>query len=250
LSTLPLDVEPPTDVIWYGLFHYYLFLGFAAGTIVICFMIYSVAKNRARKGVVRPAPKFEDREHLWGNWKGTLMILLLTGSVLAFVEYQTFASTGLVVAPDGTDTIHIEVIGQQWDWIFVYPNGVRVIGNLTVPQNAEVVLNVTSDDVAHSFTIPSLSIAKDAVPGHFNALWFNATGLGSYTIRCKELCGIGHALMTGTLTVMSPAAYEQWYSSLQLPTGIGLGGSSGQITNPTTSTNSSVTSTAEGRLPT
>ena len=250
MSPLPLDITPPTDVIWYSLFHYYLFLGFAAGTIVICFMIYSVLVNRRRKGVVRPAPEFEDREHLWGNWRGTLLILLLTGSVLGFVEYQTFASTGLVVTPTGTDPIHIEVIGQQWDWIFVYPNGDRVIGNLTVPQNAEIVLNVTSDDVAHSFTIPSLSIAKDAVPGHFNALWFNATQLGSYAIRCKELCGIGHALMIGTLTVLTPAAYDRWYSSLQVPAGIGPGGSTGQVANVTATTNSTITTTAEGRVPT
>jgi heme/copper-type cytochrome/quinol oxidase subunit 2 len=223
MLTSPLNLQPPTDTIWYGLLHYYLFLGFAAGTIALTFMVYYAIHNRERKGETRPAPKFEKHEGEWGNWKGTMMILLVTGSVLAFVEFQTFASTGLVVPPGRVDPIHIEVIGRQWDWIFVYPNGVQVIGNLTVPEGEDVLLNVTSLDVVHSFDIPALSVAKDAVPGHFNALWFNATQLGSYLIICKEFCGVGHYLMTGTLTVLTPSAYNQWYSSLLAPNNSGAG---------------------------
>ena len=232
----PLAVEPPTDAIWFGLFHYYIFFAIAAGAIVITWMTYNVVHNRERNGKRRETPKFEKHEGEWGHWKGTLMILVLTGSVLAFVEYQTFQSTGLVVPPQNADPIHIEVIGRQWDWIFVYPNGVQVIGNLTVPEGENILLNVTSIDVAHSFTIPSLSIAKDAVPGHFNTLWFNATQLGDYTILCKEFCGIGHALMTGTLTVVTPTAYNAWYSSLQAPsnaTGSSPGVTSSSSATPT-----------------
>jgi heme/copper-type cytochrome/quinol oxidase subunit 2 len=178
-----------------------------------------VVVNRERKGQTREPQKFHPREGEWGNWRGTLMILLVTGSVLGFVEYQTFASTGLYVAPKSADPLHIEVIGRQWEWIFVYPNGVKVVGNLTVPQDVEILLNVTSLDVVHSLSIPALSIAVDAVPDHNNTAWFNATQLGYLTIRCKELCGIGHALMIGTLTVTTQASYDQWYSTLQPTTG-------------------------------
>jgi cytochrome c oxidase subunit II len=210
--------------------HYYLFLGFAAGVVVLTWMAYNVSQNRARKGQTRRDHRYEKHEGEWGNWRGTVMILLLTGSVLAFVEYQTFASTGLYVPPKGADPIQISVIGRQWDWVFVYPDGVQVIGNLTVPQGEEVLLNVTSEDVVHSFAIPSLSVAKDAVPGHYNTIWFNATQVGSYLIMCKEFCGIGHALMLGTLTVVSPSAYAQWYSSLAQTSAGGQGQENGSST--------------------
>lgn len=214
---IPLLVEAssPTNVIWWGLVRYYLFLGSAAAIIVFAWMIHNIVHNRMRGGYVRKEQPYKKHEGEWGNWKGTLMILLMTGSVLAFVEYQTFASTGLYNAPKGSDPISIGVIGRQWDWVFVYPNGFQSVGNLTVPQNAEVLLNITSSDVVHSFTIPSLSVARDAVPDHFNTVWINATQTGSYLILCKEFCGVGHALMWGTLTVLSPTAYNQWYSSLQ-----------------------------------
>jgi cytochrome c oxidase subunit 2 len=217
-----LTAQAPTDGIWYGLLHYYLFFGFAAAAVVLTWMAYNVLHNRTRTGQTRTAPDFKKHEGEWGNLKGTLMILLVTGSVLAFVEYQTFSSTGLVVPPKG-DPINIQVIGRQWDWVFVYPNGFQDVGNLTIPEGDNIILNVTSIDVVHSFAIPALSIAKDAVPGHYNILWFNATQLGESQIICKEFCGIGHALMTGTLTVVSQAAYGQWYSSLQVPNTAGLG---------------------------
>lgn len=208
---------PPTDAIWWGLLRYYLFFGIAAGVIVIGFMVYTTIANRATKEEQRNK-KFKEysyhpREHNWGNWKMILPLVLITVSVQAFVEYQTFASTGLYTPPSG-DPITIGVIGRQWDWVFVYPNGAQVVGNLTVPQNQVIILNITSIDVFHSFTIPSLSVAKDAIPGHYNTLWFNATQTGSYLIQCKELCGIGHAFMLAHLSVISPPTYQTWYSNL------------------------------------
>ena len=204
LPQLALAAQPPTDAIWYRLFYYYEFFGFAAGAIVIGFMVWQVLINgRGGRSDVQEAPKFHPRESGWGDLKTILRLLAITGSVLAFVEYQTFASNSLYVPPQSADPLHIQVIAKQWEWIFVYPNGVRIEGNLTVPQNEEVILNITSIDVAHSFTIPNLSVAKDAIPGRYNTLWFNATSTGTDIIRCKELCGIGHALMLGYLTVVT-----------------------------------------------
>jgi cytochrome c oxidase subunit II len=216
---LPLDVQAPTDVIWWSLFRTYMFLGFAAGTIVTGFMIYWIVKYRHKN--VKEAPKFHD-ESGWGNWKSVVMTLLITGTVLGFVEYQTFASVNLINPPTGADPpLTINVTGQQFVWSFTYPNGHVLFHNLIVPVNQIIILNITSDDVDHSFSIPSLSVAKDAIPGEYNFLWFNATNVGNVVngIRCKELCGVGHALMVGNLTVLSQSAYDQWYSSLGGGTG-------------------------------
>ena len=182
--------------------------------------------SKYRQKNVKEAPNFHE-EGGWGNWKNVLMTLLVTGTVLGFVEYQTFASTNLINPPGNADPpLYINVTGQQFVWIFTYPNGHTTFDNLTVPVDQIIVLNITSVDVDHSFTIPSLSVAKDAIPGQYNFLWFNATTLGTVTagIRCKELCGVGHATMIGNLNVLSQSAYNKWYA-----------GTSGSSSSSTTS---------------
>lgn len=208
-----LEVEAPTNVIWWTLLRYYLFLGFAAGTVVTVWMFYYIVKYRARKNV-KDAPVYHHEEESgWGNWKTVVMTLLVTGTVLGFVEYQTFASTGLIVPPNTNgDPVYINVTGQQFQWSFTYSNHYTQIGNLTVPANQIIILNITSIDVDHAFSIQSLSIAKDALPGEHNFVWFNATQTGFFKddIRCKELCGVGHALMIADLNVTSAATFNKF----------------------------------------
>ena len=95
MLTVGIDVEAPTAALFNNLYNWYLFLGFAAGTVVTVWMMYNIVTNRTKN--VKEAPKFhEEEEGPWGNWKTVLMTLLVTGSVLAFVEYETFASVGLI----------------------------------------------------------------------------------------------------------------------------------------------------------
>ena len=212
LSSLPLDVTPPTVKIFSTLQNYYVFLGSAAGIIVGAYMVYQIAKNRERPG--RQTPAYHHEEGDWGNWKGVVLLLCVTGSVLTFVEYQTFASANLVAIPDPPNSLQVGVVGRQFSWSFTYANGYTDFQNLTVPINTIVVLNITSADVTHGLYIPALDVAKDAQPGIYSQLWFNATQPGSFTIECRQLCGVGHALMISKLVVVSVAQYNAWYSKL------------------------------------
>jgi cytochrome c oxidase subunit II len=212
LSSLPLDATPPTVKIFSTLQNYYLILGGAAAVIVIGYMVYQIAKNRERPG--RQVPAYHEEQGDWGNWKGIVLLLCVTGSVLTFVEYQTFASANLVAIPDPPNSLNVGVVGRQFSWSFTYPNGYTDFQNLTVPMDQIVVLNITSADVTHGLYIPELDVAKDAQPGIYNQLWFNATQPGVFTIECRQLCGTGHALMLSKLVVESAAAYNAWYSKL------------------------------------
>jgi cytochrome c oxidase subunit II len=212
LYSLPLDATPPTVHIFTTLQNYYLFFGTAAGLVVGAYMVYQIAKNRERPG--RQTPAFHHEEGDWGNWKSVVLLLCVTGSVLAFVEYQTFASANLVAIPDPPNTLNVGVVGRQFSWSFTYPNGYTDFQNLTVPLDQIVVLNITSADVTHGLYIPELDVAKDAQPGIYNQLWFNATQPGVFTIECRQLCGTGHALMLSKLVVESSALYNAWYAKL------------------------------------
>ena len=220
LYPAPLDVTPPTVAIWTTLQNYYLFFGAAASVIVIGYMVYMIVKNRERPG--RKAPAFHEEPGDWGNWKGIVLLLCVTGGVLAFVEYQTFASANLIAMPNDANALQVSVVGRQFSWSFTYPNGYTDFQNLTVPANQVVFLNITSADVTHGLYIPALDVAKDAQPGITTQLWFNATQTGTFPIQCRQLCGVGHALMLSKLVVVSPADYSKWYSALpKLPAGKG-----------------------------
>ena len=207
-----LDV-PPTVAIWQSLWNLYLFLGTAAGVIVISIFVYFMIRYRDRGETTEH--KFHHEEG-WGSIR-SLWPIALTGGVLFIVGAATFGSVSLVTLPKtNTDPITVNVIAQQWQWTFQYPNGVKVVGNLTVPEGETIILNITSVDVAHSFFLPSLDIGADAIPGRYNPIWFTApTSPVVDTIRCRELCGVGHAFMIAKLTVVSPSAYNKWYAGLE-----------------------------------
>ena len=207
-----LAVVPPTVEIWNSLFNLYNVLGAIAAVLVIAYFVYNIVRNR-RKDNSASLPEHLGDERI--NWRKVLFTLVITSSVLFVVELQTFNSTALIVPPQSADALHIGVVGQQWSWTFVYPNGARVVGDLTVPVGKMVILNMTSADVTHSFSITGLDVAKDATPGSYNTLWFMVSNSNSsYTIRCKELCGVGHAFMTAKMTVIDQSAYDTWYQSL------------------------------------
>ena len=210
----PLDVTAPTVQMFNSVQAYYLILGTIAGAVVLGYMMYCIAKNRERPG--RKVPHITTRKGDWGNWKNVVLLLSITGTVLAFVEYETFANAGLIALPNDPGAT-IGVTGRQYSWSFTYPNGDTEFSTLTVPMNQIIILNITSADVTHGFFIPALDVGKDAQPGIYNQLWFNATQAGNFTIECRQLCGVGHALMHATLDVMTNSSYNSWYAKLPPP---------------------------------
>lgn len=56
-------------------------------------------------------------------------------------------------------------------------------------------LLVTSADVIHSFSVPSLHIKVDGVPGRIKCCGVVVDRLGVFVGYCSELCGVGHGYM-------------------------------------------------------
>jgi len=211
MLTAYLDT-PPTVAIWRSLWNIYLFLGVAAAVVVLSIFVYFMIRYKERGEEEEPTPRYQQD---WGSAR-TIWPIALVAGVLFIAAFSSFNSVSLVTLPkSSTDPININVIAQQWQWTFQYPNGVKVVGNLTVPEGETVILNITSVDVDHSFFLPQLDIGADAIPGRYNPIWFTApTSPVVDTIRCRELCGAGHAFMIAKLTVVSQSAYDKWYAGL------------------------------------
>jgi cytochrome c oxidase subunit 2 len=106
--------------------------------------------------------------------------------------------------------MEIYVVGKRWMWKAQHLSGQREINELHVPVGVPVKLTLTSEDVIHSFFVPAFRIKKDAVPGRYATLWFQATKPGRYHLFCAEYCGTKHSGMIGWVEVMEPAAFQSW----------------------------------------
>ena len=107
------------------------------------------------------------------------------------------------------DAYEVLVTAQKWSWQFTYPNG-YIDPDLHVPVDRDVVLTLESMDVIHSFYVPAFRIKKDAVPGRYTSLWFEATKVGEYDLFCAEYCGVAHADMITTVEAIPAAEFAAW----------------------------------------
>ena len=117
-----------------------------------------------------------------------------------------------------------EVKGRQFEWRIRYagPDGIigttddiHSLNDLHLPVNEEVVLQIKSEDVLHSFFLPNVRVKQDVVPGMKQYIWFRPVKTGQFDIVCAELCGWGHYKMKGRLTVQSRADFERWLEETQ-----------------------------------
>jgi len=119
-------------------------------------------------------------------------------------------------------TLKIAVNGQQYVWRYGYPGQDRLLvySDMVVPVGMTVLLDITADDVVHSWWIPQLGGKFDAVPGYTNKTWFqippSVLKEGQkqvvYEGQCAELCGRNHANMYARVIGMRMADYKKWYA--------------------------------------
>ena len=105
----------------------------------------------------------------------------------------------------------MNVTGQQWVWSFEYPDQQKIQSDvLVVPINTPIYFNVTSKDVVHSFWVVEMGVKIDANPGAVTNTGFTANKLGTFNIRCAELCGLHHAYMETNVQVVTQDQFDSW----------------------------------------
>ena len=62
----------------------------------------------------------------------------------------------------------------------------------------------------HAWSVPSLGVKQDAIPGFVRDTWFRAEKTGDFYGQCAELCGKEHAYMPIHVKVLSQADYTAW----------------------------------------
>jgi cytochrome c oxidase subunit II len=186
--------------------------------------VYSLVVFRAREGAV------EDGAPIFGHGPTQTVWLVATSAIV--IALAAWGSYTLIVSSHGAgggqgpnpialpkgykQALQVQVIGQQWDWTYRFPGyGKLETAHLELPAGADIELHVTSLDVTHSFWAYELGVKADAVPGTDNVVFVHPRKLGSFSIRCSELCGLWHGHMYQTGEVVTPAAFRAWIAAEQ-----------------------------------
>jgi cytochrome c oxidase subunit 2 len=205
-------------------------------------LVYSLFKYRARKG--RTAAQIHGNTKLEVGWTVGAFLILIFITFFTFIKLADIKNpkpslinnNGDEVAQTGTqyaatnqslpkgDSMTVAVNGQQYVWRYSYAlrgqEPLLTYTDMVVPVGMTVILDITADDVVHSWWIPQLGGKMDAVPGYVNKSWFriplDAIPEGQtqvvYEGQCAELCGRNHANMYGRVIGMRMADWKKWYA--------------------------------------
>lgn len=154
---------------------------------------------------------------------------------IALPSLQLLYSMDEVVDPSLT----IKAIGHQWYWSYEYSDTegdpiefdsymvpssdldlgelrlLEVDNRIVLPVNTQVRIVITGADVIHCFTVPSLGVKADAIPGRLNQVSFLIKRPGLYYGQCSEICGSDHSFMPIVVEGVSQEKFVNWISAKQ-----------------------------------
>nr|QNE85911.1 cytochrome c oxidase subunit II [Sericostoma personatum] len=129
-------------------------------------------------------------------------------------------------------TITLKTIGHQWYWSYEYSDFKKISFNsymiptdtlkneqfrllevdnqIVLPMNTQIRVITTATDVIHSWTIPSLGVKSDAVPGRINQMNFFMNQPGLFFGQCSEICGMNHSFMPIMIESISMNMFINW----------------------------------------
>lgn len=224
-----VNIQDPATPIAEGMiiFHNYLMFFLIFIGIVVFWLLVSAFTN-----VKSYASKFAHSSNLEIAWTIIPALLLVLIAIPSF---------NLLYALDETSNpgITIKIVGHQWYWTYEYtdiqsptnssinlifdsymvgisdlnPGSFRLLevdNRLVLPVDTHIRLLVTSDDVLHSWAVPSFGIKIDACPGRLSQGYLFIKREGVYYGQCSEICGVNHGFMPIVVKAVSPSVFVKW----------------------------------------
>ncbi len=196
-----------------------LFVGIG---LAISFIVWSFGD--ARRAQARYFHSSLGLELLWSIVPGVILV------GLAIWQWQAWSAARLdrpqiqVGNASVFQSPLVHVTARQFGWEFLYAgrdgqfetaDDVKVENLMVVPVDEEIVMQLSSRDVIHSFFVPKLRFKHDLVPGMTQVAWFRPTATATMNILCAELCGWGHYKMNAVLKVVPRAEFDAWMVTQQ-----------------------------------
>lgn len=132
----------------------------------------------------------------------------------------------------------LKTIGHQWYWRYEYSDFLNlefdsyiipsneletsrfrlldVDNRVILPINTQIRVIIRAADVIHSWTVPSLGVKADAIPGRLNQARFLINRPGLFHGQCSEICGANHRFIPIVIESLSYPIFLNWVSSTLL----------------------------------
>ena len=217
---------------------------FVIGTILFVGMtalvIFSLIKFRKKPGQVGDGIAIEDNLPLEIFWTAVPAIVVLFVGLYSYDIYERMggmqsldfnnshsqhsmsskeriwggigSTTSQRNPSEGLPLINVELSAMQFAFLFNYPKGDIISGELHIPVDHPVSMKMESKDVIHAFWVPEFRLKQDVIPGQPTILNFTPTKIGRYPIICAELCGPYHGGMRSTVVVEELKDYQSWFN--------------------------------------
>lgn len=187
-------------------------------TIIVVYKIISSSSNKWSNF------KIVEHHNLEIIWTLIPIIILL---IIVFPSIKI-----LYYIEENNPTVTFKVIGHQWFWSYEYSdinniendayiqhftNTFRLLdtnSRIILPYSVYSRVLATSSDVIHAWTIPSLAVKTDAVPGRLNQINFLIVRPGVYYGQCSEICGANHRFIPINIESVKFKTFLKWIKSL------------------------------------
>nr|YP_008999725.1 cytochrome c oxidase subunit II [Rhipicephalus australis]AGH19664.1 cytochrome c oxidase subunit 2 [Rhipicephalus australis] len=202
-------------------FHDYAMMIILIITIITIYMIINIMMNNF---ISRSLMEGQEIEIIWTIIPAlTLIFIAMPSLYLLYLTDETF-----------NNQISIKVLGHQWYWSYEYSDfnkefdsfmipesemmkkSFRLLdtdNNLVLPININIKYLISSMDVIHSWTIPSLGLKMDAIPGRLNQSFSVSSRPGLFYGQCSEICGANHSFMPISLELTSMSNFIKFINS-------------------------------------
>jgi cytochrome c oxidase subunit 2 len=223
IGFLPANSPIAGDIQW---LHNAILLPVVVGTSLLVLALLAVVVLRFNERSNPVASRTTHNGPLEIAWTILPVVVLV---IIAVPSFRLLTQQMVIPEPDLT----IKATATQWHWNYTYPKSaggfafdslikedkdlkpgdirlLSVDNAVYVPVGKVVEVDVVSQDVIHSFSVPSFGVRVDAVPGRLNKVWFKADEEGVVYGQCSNICGIDHAFMPIEVHVLSQQAYDAW----------------------------------------
>ena len=230
-----------------GLLHWLMAVLFVGWGLYFVYVLFRFRASR------NPKASYAGSTSRVSSW---VEIGIVVAEVILLVGFAIPAWARWVTPHDPTDDpLVVRVVGQQFAWNVHYPGPDGVFGpsdpylvdeasnpigldrggagaaddvvsinQLHLPVDQPVTLLLSTKDVIHSFSLPTMRVKQDAIPGmeipvHFKPVMTTpeeavfpacAAGKSCWEIACAQLCGLGHYRMRGYFMVHEQGDFDAW----------------------------------------
>lgn len=160
------------------------------------------------------------------GWMANRSFVIGFGVAFPVIVLSVLLTYGLMIAGRSAarepPKLRIEVVGERWWWRVHYldPQGERPLvtaNEIAIPVGEPVEFVLRTNDVIHSFWVPSLGGKLDMIPGRINRYQLSAERPGVYRGQCAEYCGAQHALMAFYVIAMESDRFPAWLEDQKGP---------------------------------